>query len=437
MKYLQKILTGAVAAAMLLSMLPRAEAASSAELKKKVDSLKQERDSINAQLEDLKGQETANWGSTEEMVAQKNNIDQQMFLLYSEMENLEQQITDYGQLIAQNQQELDEAQKELETLNEKNKERIRAMEEDGKISYWSVVFKANSFTDLIDRLSMIREIAEADQRMLQSLDEAAQKVALFQEELVSQKASLEQSRQEQLETQKAMEEKRAEADELLQQLNSERKDLEAEHEAVEAEKNAMLEEIAQAEKEYTAQKQREEEERRRREEEERRKREEEERRQQAQQNGGSSSGSSSSSGSGSSSSGSDNKPTPPPSNDSGWRQPCSYVYISSPYGPRGSGFHNGVDFAANRGTPIYASRSGTVTKARSMTTSYGNHVVINHGDGFSSLYAHMDYFVVSAGQYVTQGQLIGYVGSTGNSTGPHLHFTIMYNGSSVNPMKYL
>lgn len=96
-----------------------------------------------------------------------------------------------------------------------------------------------------------------------------------------------------------------------------------------------------------------------------------------------------------------------------------------------------MDFAASRGTPIYASRSGTVTKAVSLTYSYGNHVVINHGDGYSSLYAHMDYYVVSPGQYVSQGQLIGYVGSTGNSTGPHLHFTIFYNGSDVNPMNYL
>ncbi len=64
-------------------------------------------------------------------------------------------------------------------------------------------------------------------------------------------------------------------------------------------------------------------------------------------------------------------------------------------------------------------------------------LVINHGDGFSSLYAHMDYFVVSNGEYVHQGDVIGYVGSTGNSTGNHLHFTIMYNGDDVNPMKYL
>ena len=418
MKNYRRIFTGVLAALMLVAAMPAANAASSSEIKGQINALREEKNAIDEQMAALKEQENANWNSTEEMVAQKNNIDQQMFLLYAELDNLEGQITEYGQLIAQNQQELDQAQNRLAKLNEKNKERIRAMEEDGKLSYWSVVFKANSFTDLIDRLSMVREIAAADERMLASLDEAAKEVARVQEELVSQKAELETSREEQLAAQKEMEEKRAEADEILVQLNEERAGLEEDHAAIDAEKNALMAEIAQAEKEYNEARAREEEARRKAEEEKRR---QEEANKPKPDNGGSGSQPS----------------NPPAASGEGWLQPCSYVYISSPYGPRGSGFHNGVDFAANRGTPIYASRSGTVTKARSMTTSYGNHVVINHGDGYSSLYAHMDYFVVSQGQYVNQGQVIGYVGSTGNSTGPHLHFTIMYNGSSVNPMQFL
>ena len=418
MKNYRRIFTGVLAALMLVAAMPAANAASSSEIKGQINALREEKNAIDEQMAALKEQENANWNSTEEMVAQKNNIDQQMFLLYAELDNLEGQITEYGQLIAQNQQELDQAQNRLAKLNEKNKERIRAMEEDGKLSYWSVVFKANSFTDLIDRLSMVREIAAADERMLASLDEAAKEVARVQEELVSQKAELETSREEQLAAQKEMEEKRAEADEILVQLNEERAGLEEDHAANDAEKNALMAEIAQAEKEYNEARAREEEARRKAEEEKRR---QEEANKPKPDNGGSGSQPS----------------NPPAASGEGWLQPCSYVYISSPYGPRGSGFHNGVDFAANLGTPIYASRSGTVTKARSMTTSYGNHVVINHGDGYSSLYAHMDYFVVSQGQYVNQGQVIGYVGSTGNSTGPHLHFTIMYNGSSVNPMQFL
>ncbi len=450
MKNYRKIFTGFVAAAMLFSAVPMTNAASSSELKGEIDSLRQQHEAIASQMAALKEQENANWSSTEEMIDQKNNIDQQMFLLYAQLDNLDDQIMEYGQLIAQNQQELDQAEKRLEELNEKNKDRIRAMEEEGKMSYWSVVFKANNFTDLIDRLSMVQEIAEADRKMLAELDEAAKEVARVQEELVSQKTALEQSREEQVTAQKELEDKRAEADDILNQLNSERVGLAADHSALHAEDNALVEEIAQAEKAYNEAKAKEEEERRRREEEEKRKQEEENKKQEEEAN---------------KKPAPDQKPEenkkpepdkkpdetkpqetkpdpkpeekPNPPAESSWRQPCSYAFISSPYGSRDGGWHNGVDFAASRGTPIYATRSGTVTKARSMTTSYGNHVVINHGDGFSSLYAHMDYFVVSTGQYVSQGQLIGYVGSTGNSSGPHLHFTILHNGTDVNPMKYL
>lgn len=128
--------------------------------------------------------------------------------------------------------------------------------------------------------------------------------------------------------------------------------------------------------------------------------------------------------------------------DAGWIKPCAYLGVTSPFGTRihpitkKQSFHNGVDLGASSGTPIYASRSGTVTTAV-YSGSWGNYVQIDHGDGFSSLYAHMTKFVVSNGQKVKQGQVIGYVGSTGQSTGPHLHFTIYNNGTAVDPKKYV
>ncbi len=99
-------------------------------------------------------------------------------------------------------------------------------------------------------------------------------------------------------------------------------------------------------------------------------------------------------------------------------------------------WHNGVDFAAGEGTAIYATKAGTVTSA-TYNEAYGNMVTINHGDGYSSLYGHMTNYIVSVGDTVSAGQTIGYVGSTGWSTGPHLHFTIYYNGSDVNPLNYV
>jgi murein DD-endopeptidase MepM/ murein hydrolase activator NlpD len=98
--------------------------------------------------------------------------------------------------------------------------------------------------------------------------------------------------------------------------------------------------------------------------------------------------------------------------------------------------HKGVDLAAPKGTPIYATRSGYVNVATYHSTA-GNYVTINHRDGFTSVYMHMTHYVVSPGQEVKAGQLIGYVGSTGRSTGPHLHFGIHYKGEYVNPMDYI
>lgn len=117
----------------------------------------------------------------------------------------------------------------------------------------------------------------------------------------------------------------------------------------------------------------------------------------------------------------------------------SYSYISSHFGEissRRSGAHDGVDFAASFGTLIYSWKSGKVTFA-SYKGSYGNYIIVEHNDGTESRYAHCSRFAVSIGQQVEAGELIGYVGSTGNSTGPHLHFQVYINGQCVNPEKYL
>ena len=122
--------------------------------------------------------------------------------------------------------------------------------------------------------------------------------------------------------------------------------------------------------------------------------------------------------------------------------PCTYRQFSSPFGQRespggvGSTNHQGVDLAGPEGTPIYASKSGTVTVAKS-SRSAGNYVTINHGGGYSSIYMHMQYYVVGKGDTVRQGQVIGYMGSTGVVTGTHLHFGIIKDGSYVNPANYM
>ena len=114
----------------------------------------------------------------------------------------------------------------------------------------------------------------------------------------------------------------------------------------------------------------------------------------------------------------------------------SYSYISSYYRSASRPSHTGVDFAATKGTSILAYKSGTVTRA-SWNGNYGMCIEIQHSNGEKTRYAHCSGYNVSVGQTVSQGQVIGYVGSTGNSTGPHLHFEIMINGSFVNPLNYI
>ena len=110
--------------------------------------------------------------------------------------------------------------------------------------------------------------------------------------------------------------------------------------------------------------------------------------------------------------------------------------VSSHYGPRNGRTHQGVDISAPHGTSIVAADSGTVVTS-TYAGGYGNYIVIAHGNGMTTLYAHMSSRAVGVGASVSKGQYIGSVGSTGNSTGPHLHFEVSVNGSRVNPLNML
>ncbi len=370
--------------------------------------LKEEKKKLQAEMAALEEKISENNSELGKLVDQKNKIDQEIGLLNQQMVNINEQIIVYGALIADKQDELDVAQARLKELNEKNKERIRAMEEDGNLSYWSVLFKANSFADLLDRLNMMEEIAAADQRRLKEMRDAAQAVAEAQAALETEKTALEQTRSELIGMQEALEEKRAEADVLLAELNTKKEELDALMSDAEADEEDLIASIAAKEKEYNAAQDRIE---------------------------------------------AANRPntpnfgsgvTPPANVVDGvkWVVPCSYVYLSSPYGWRVHPvygdwrFHSGVDLAAYGGNPIYATRAGTVTTA-TYNSSAGYYVTVNHGDGFSSSYLHMTHYIVSPGQKVAAGQVIGYVGSTGTSTGNHLHFTLYYNGNTINPANYI
>ena len=415
-----RIISIVLAAVILLSLVSTAlivmvHAASSSEIKSKLADLRAKQAEIQKQSDELEKSIAENKDQSMTLVSQQAEIDQEMEMSRQKIENLNEQIQQLNLLIAEKQTELEASVAKEEALQKQYKARLRSMEETGSVSYWSILFRASSFSDLLDRVDMIREIAESDQLMLKQLSAATQAVETERADLEQQKLDLQQTEDDLAVEQAELETKRAKADTLITQMQAEYASLSDEFLAAEADEAAVREQIKKTETDYfnalakeqaaaaaAA----------------------------AAANKTSNSNNSSSSSSGGASSG-------------GFAFPLAYsTGVTCAYGPRvhpingNKSFHYGVDLAAGMNTEIYATKSGTVTGA-TYGEANGYYVTINHGDGYSSIYAHMTNYVVSVGDSVKQGQLIGYVGTTGWSTGPHLHFEILYNGSNVNPMNYI
>lgn len=417
------VLVGALA---LKSVPVEAEAQSSSELAAQLKQLEEDQAAIEAELERLDGLLADNATDLEALVARKNVIDQEFFTLYQKTENINAQIDVYKTLISDKQEELEQANARLAELNEKNKARIRAMEEGGKLTYWSVLFEANSFSDFLDRLNMVEEIMASDEQRLKEMSAVAEEAELAKTQLQEGQAALETTK-EALDVSKAeMQAKSKEAEVLLSALIAKGDEYEKYIADKEAEGDKLKTEYDNLEDLYEAAK--------------------------------------------------DSefwatyvpptttappttKPpatTKPSSGQTGsgqlgqetvtggitWLMPTTYDRVSSPFGWRVHPvygdwrFHNGIDLSAEKGTPIIATRSGVVTVATWHDAS-GYYVYVNHQDGFISKYLHMTHYIVAPGDYVEAGDIIGYVGSTGTSTGPHLHFTIEYKGEYVNPADYI
>ena len=418
-KFWVSLLAGIMALIMIISLifsiLPHAHAATtSSEIKNQIKDMEKEQEQMQAQIDELKNKQNQNASDVRDLLEQKSILEQQVGLLNAQIDSKNAEIAAYAVLIADKQEELDEAEARLAELNEKNKERIRAMEEDGAVSYWSVLFQANSFSDLLDRLNMIEEIAASDRRRLDEMSEAAKVVAAAKEELVAEKAALEASKATLAGTQAELEVKAQEAQNLLNKLLAKGEEFEALMEEQEKELAEMEKEIAEKEKEYDKVK---------------------------YQEWLATSVPPTTKAPAYSGGGVGGSAVTPPGGLT-WLVPCDYVRVSSPFGWRthpvhgDRRFHAGVDLAVGH-TPIYATRAGVVTTA-AYSSSAGYYVVIDHTDGFTSTYMHMCKFPsVKAGDFVTAGQVIGCVGTTGTSTGLHLHFGISFNGAPVNPMQYI
>ena len=390
-----------VSAITVFCSLPHpAYAATTSEIKDQITDLKVENAVIQAQIDSVRSQYNANATEIQALVDKKNAVDQEIALLHGQILNINEQLRIYGQMIADAQERLDDANLRLAQLNRQYKERIRAMEEEGEITYWQVIFESSSFTDMLDRMNMVDEIAAADTQRLVDLQVASATVEENQRILNEEMLDLQETRQQLSDSEEMLKVKRTESDDILRDLIAKQSEFQTLLDESEALQNDLMNEIAQKQKELQAAQYK------------------EELVKMAL------------------------KGENPPSNAT-WIEPVSGYTISSPFGNRksptagASSNHKGVDMACPSGTPIYATRAGTVTIASYQAGGAGYYVSINHGDGFASIYMHMTRYVVSKGQSVAQGELIGYVGSTGISTGPHLHFGVSYGGTYVNPMAYL
>ena len=394
------------------------------DLEAEKESIREEKKEAAAAANNLRDQQA----SYEE---QKKVLDEKLTLAQEEINLTKEQIAIYEELVREKQLEADEAQALVDKTLAQYKAHVRAMEENGTSNfYFSVLFGAENFSDLLSRIDMITEIMEYEKALERKYkaarDEALTAKAEYQQlcdEMEAKKAELEQEVQE---LEKEIEEAKAKIAEIEKQIKEYERLYNAavaSEAAVAAKINQILKEIAEAEAAAKA---------------------EEEKRKEEESQGGSS-GDNSSGNSGGTSTGGNSGGTTGGTTVGGtnftWPTP-SCRYVTSPYGNRvhpvlgNVRFHSGIDIGASSGSAIVASESGTVILVGSDPSGYGNYVVINHGGGYTTLYAHLSSIGVGKGQTVSRGQTIGTVGMTGLSTGPHLHFEIRVNGSTTDPLGY-
>ena len=405
---------------LLVVMIPtRAGAVTQAE----IDALQAKRDQIRAQQAEQQNQIDALRSEQAGVLEQKAALDQEANLTQEEINVVEEQIALYTDLIAQKEEDLKAAKADEEDQSQLFRTRMREMEEGGKLSFLVVLMESRSISDLLTRIDMISEVMSYDKALEKSLTAARQRVEEAELAIQNAKAEQEDKKAELDEKKAELLQQVAEAEALIQSLES---DIDAyiaaynETEAAKKEVQAQIDKkVAQMEAERKAA------------EEAARKAAEEAERQRQQQQQQQSGGTTTTTPSYTYTTGSGSMIWPCPSCHTltsyfGWRiHPISGV----------NKYHSGIDIGASYGSTIIAADGGTVITA-GWVSGYGNCVVISHGGGVSTLYGHMSSIAVSVGQSVSQGQTIGYVGSTGNSTGPHLHWEVTVNGVRQDPLNY-
>ena len=425
----KRILTAIVAAAVCLSAAftwsaapPQPVAARS------VSEIQADQDAIQSKLDDVNGKISDLQGQIDEEEAYQAELSEQISLYQQQIALIDEQINALEDQIEEKNAEIDTLQVEISTLEEEIaakqveidetyalfKERMVALYQAGETSSLAMLLSSDSFADFVTNVQLMQAVSESDQQLVEKLrtqkeEQQAQKdekeaaeaevqAALTQiqqdeEQLVLERADQQSARE-------SLEAAYAESKTAMQDLEAMKANYEANREEIEAEEAAVEAELQQL---YASM-----------------------------------ASSSSSSSSGSSSSGSSSNVIVD-TGDLSFRWPLpGYTTVTSGYGARWGTTHTGIDISGGGcyGSPIVAAESGTVILCQWYST-YGQCIIVDHGGGYSTLYAHMSAYAVSTGDYVTKGQTIGYVGDTGNVTGPHLHFEVRVNGVTQNPLNYV
>lgn len=384
----RRVLTLVLALALVIPLSgPTVVMESGAVTQQEIDALKSDANQLNQQKKDIQNQLKSVRADKNDALGKKELLEEQIDVIQNEISNLNAQITKYSELIGQKETELAENEEKRQEQYELFCQRVRVMEEEGQTSYWSILFDSSDFSDLLDNFMMIEEFIEYDNGIMENLLALQKQIEEEKAELETAKAEQETAKQAQVTAQQELKSQEAEVDKLIGEISAKEDQLEAIEANLKAAAAAADAEIKKKEKELAAQIK--------------------------------------------------NVPS-----ESGFLWPLTnYNTLSSLYGSRihpitgKPNNHTGIDIPAPKGTPILAAKSGVVVTSVKQG-SYGNYVVVSHSDGTSTLYAHMSVRSVKEGQTVKQGQKLGEVGTTGSSTGNHLHFEVRVNGSRVDPLKY-
>ena len=388
------VIAGLLAFVMIASLVMgalSARAASQAhvnELKQQLTTITQQKEAASAKVASLKNQRNS-------ILQEIEQIDTQIAAAEEELELQQALIDELNVMIADKEIELAASQTREEEQYRRLRERVRVMYEHGSTSYLAILLSADNFNDFLSRYEVVSQISAYDHDLLQQLK-------AIKEEIAEQKASLESDKYEAEGVKTSMESNKKALEDTL----SERQVRMDEIAAAEAAARAEYADIAREEDSVSAAI----------------KKEAAELAAQAAAAAKAQSAASTYVG-----------------GSFQWPLPASNNVVTCRYGMRTHPItgvyklHSGVDLRATSGTNVYAANSGTVTRA-TYSSAYGNYVMIDHGGGVVTLYGHMKKLAVSKGQTVRRGQVIGYVGSTGYSTAPHLHFEIIKNGKYTNPL---